>query len=221
MNTDGSSGEFTASRERFELVLDFLDSAEAAAASHGELEDRLQADARALFRQLYQDHLDLRALREDRTTVHGADGVRRTRIETGHTRELITVFGQVQVARIAYRAPGQSNLYPGDAVLNLPVERHSHGLRRLAAIEASRGSYDDTVEAIGRASGQQLGKRQTEQLAARAAADFDAFYAQRKPPVTDSDDVLVLSCDGKGIIMVPTRCARPPRQRQRRLPASW
>ena len=66
-------------------------------------------------------------------------------------------------------------------MLNLPVERHSHGLRRLAAIEASRGSYDDTVEAIGRTSGQRLGKRQVEGLTAGAAADFDAFYATRQP----------------------------------------
>jgi hypothetical protein len=88
-------------------------------------------------------------------------------------------------------------------VLNLPVERHSHGLRRLAAIEASRGSYDDTVEAIGPTSGQRLGKRQVEGLTARAAADFDAFYATRQPPAGVGGDVLVLSCDGKGILMRP------------------
>src|SRR5680860_751345 len=56
-----------------------------------------------------------------------------------------------------------------DAALNLPVERHSHGLRRLAAVEASRGSYDGAVEAIERACGQQLAKRQVEDLARRAA----------------------------------------------------
>ena len=87
--------------------------------------------------------------------------------------------------------------------MNLPVERHSHGLRRLAAIEASRGSYDDTVEAIGRTSGQRLGKRQVEGLTAGAAADFDAFYATRQPPAGVGGDVLVLSCDGKGILMRP------------------
>lgn len=88
-------------------------------------------------------------------------------------------------------------------MLNLPVERHSHGLRRLAAIEASRGSYDDTVEAIGRTSGQRLGKRQVEGLTAGAAADFDAFYATRQPPAGVGGDVLVLSCDGKCIVMRP------------------
>ena len=49
----------------------------------------------------------------------------------GHTRALETVFGTVSVERLAYRAPGVGNLHPADATLNLPVERHSHGLRKL------------------------------------------------------------------------------------------
>ena len=50
-----------------------------------------------------------------------------------------------------------------------------------------------------------LGKRQLEQLAARAATDFDAFYTDSTPsqatPV--EGDLLVLSADGKGIVMRP------------------
>ena len=84
----------------------------------------------------------MRAQRETRVAVIDADGTARSRVETGHTRALSTVFGKVDVARIAYRAPARPNLHPADAVLNLPAERHSHGLRRLAAVEATRGSYD-------------------------------------------------------------------------------
>lgn len=58
------------------------------------------------------------------------------------------MFGEVTVARMAYRAPGQTNLHPADVRWNLPTEKHSHGLRRLAAIEAGRGSFDDA--AVGR-----------------------------------------------------------------------
>jgi len=166
-DADGGVGGFTASRERFEEVLAFLDGAQAAAASHGELEDRLQVQSRELFRQLYQDHLDLRAQRETPVAVLGADGIARSRVETDHTRALSTVFGQVQVRRIAYRTPGRPNLHPADAALNLPAERHSHGLRRLAAVETTRGSFDDAVTGIEQATGQRLGKRQVEQLTGR------------------------------------------------------
>ena len=194
-------GGFAASRERFTAVLGFLDSTAAAAVSHAELEVHLQVAGRELFRQLYQDHLDLRAQREIRVAVHDADGAARPRVETGHTRALSTVFGTVEVTRIAYRAPERSNLHPADGVLNLPTERHSHGLRRLAAVEATRGSFDDAVTGIAQATGQRLGKRQVEQLATRAAVDVDAFYTARTPPPEPSEEVLVLSCDGKGIVM--------------------
>jgi len=62
-------------------------------------------------------------------------------------------------------------------VLNLPTEKQSHGLRKLAAVESSRGSFDEAVQALARATGQQLGKRQVEELAALAAVDFESFYA--------------------------------------------
>jgi hypothetical protein len=42
-------------------------------------------------------------------------------VEYGHERGLATVFGPVNVARIAYRSRGRSNLHPADAALNLPA----------------------------------------------------------------------------------------------------
>jgi hypothetical protein len=39
------------------------------------------------------------------------------------------------VTRLAYRHRGCDSLFPADAMLNPPEERHSHGLRRLDAID--------------------------------------------------------------------------------------
>jgi hypothetical protein len=33
--------------------------------------------------------------------------------------------------------------------------------------------------------------------------DFDSFYAQRQRAAAQQDDVLVLSCDGKGVVVLP------------------
>ena len=54
-----------------------------------------------------QDHLDLRAVREDRGEVRDAERAPPRRIEAGHTRSLASVFGDVTVTRLAYRAPGR------------------------------------------------------------------------------------------------------------------
>lgn len=195
---------FSASRERFEELVNFVGGDDARALTHAELESRLQTDGRELLRQLYQDHLDLRAEQEVRAgQVVGADGVARPRVEADHHRSLATVFGEVDVERLAYRQLGHANLHPADGVLNLPAERHSHGLRCLAAIESTRGSFDDAVEAIERGTGQHVGKRQVEQLARRTAVDVGAFYDTVEREPADDGDVLVISVDGKGIVMRP------------------
>jgi hypothetical protein len=67
---------------------------------------------------------------------------------------LTTVVGEVTVERIAYRCQGHPDLKPADADLNLPVEHQSHGLRRLAAVESTRGSYTEATAAVERATGQ-------------------------------------------------------------------
>ena len=202
--SDTTHDAFTASYARLGTMVAWLAGEQAAVMTHAELEERLHTDGLALLRQLLQDSLDLRACRERRLhEVADAQGVRRGTAEGGHERGLATVFGDVAVARIAYRGRGRANLHPADAVLNLPVERHSHGLRRLAAIEAARGSFDDAGTAIERASGVRVGKRQVEELAGRAAVDVDAFYAARAPGPGPDTDAVVLTFDAKGVVMRP------------------
>jgi hypothetical protein len=50
---------------------------------------------------------------------------------------------------------------------------------------------------------EQLGAWGRELLRRRAAADVDAFYAARWPGPAPDDQLLVLTCDGKGIVMRP------------------
>ncbi len=195
---------FTTSRAKFEQVVGFLDGEAASGLSHADLEDRLNIEGRELLRLLYQDHLDLRAERERRQgPVIDAGGVSRPSVEAGHTRGLTTIFGEVTVTRYAYRRPGHPNLHPADRALNLPEERHSHGVRRLAATQAARGSFDDATDAVRSATGATVAKRQVEALAQRAAVDFEAFYATRPRPPADPEEVVVISVDGKGIVMRP------------------
>lgn len=196
-------GAFAASYAQLDGICAWLEGADAADLTHGELEDELGERGRELLRRLFQDHLDRLCAQEERVEVTDADGVERRSVEQGHERHLTTVFGEVTVERFAYRQRGHANLCPLDAALNLPAERHSHGLRRLAAIESSRGSFDQAVDGIDRATGQRIGKRQTEQLAAAAAVDFEEFYATREVTATGDGDVVVLTADGKGVVMRP------------------
>jgi hypothetical protein len=208
-DTPSSADPFDRSTRFFtEFAADLADPA-LGTVRHDELEELLDIRGRELLRRLYQDHLDLRAAREEdavRTRpcpVKGPDGVTRTRVEYGHERLLATLFGTVIVRRCAWRAPGTGNLHPADVVLSLPRLRHSHCLTRLAAIEAARGSFDAATRSIDRRCGAVIGKRQVEEATVAAAADIDAFYTRAIALPSTSSTVLVMSVDGKGIVMRP------------------
>src|SRR5260370_4221643 len=139
---------FTQARECYEGLEDWLASQDAAGLQHAELEEQVGVGGREVLRLVCEGHLDLLAGREVRRhDVTGEDGVLRTRAEKGRERPLATKFGQVTVSRIAYRAPGAPNVHPLDAALNLAEEKHSHGLRKLAAVEAVRGSHEGAAPA--------------------------------------------------------------------------
>jgi len=138
---------------------------------------------------MLQDHLDLRSLREERRRVVDSAGIVHANVEPGHHRHLATIVGAVSVSRFAYRHLRASNLHPADGALNLPTELHSHGLRRLAAIESTRGSFEDVSAAIERSTGVAVAKRQVESLTTAAATDVEDFYAERAPEPDTSSEV--------------------------------
>ena len=65
---------FAGARERFETILSWLDGGPSTLLDHGELERQLDIEGRRLLRQLLQDHLDLRGMREIRVKVRDAAG---------------------------------------------------------------------------------------------------------------------------------------------------
>jgi hypothetical protein len=195
---------FAGAREAFAQAQEWLAGPAAAGLGHAALEKELAVRGREIQRRLLQDHLDARAASEERRArVTGPDGVCRTRAEAGHGRVLASVFGPVTVTRIAYRAPGARNACPADAELGLPPGRHSHGLAEMTAAAAVRESLAAACAQVTAVTGCTLGTRQAQQLVRAAACDFAGFYAARARPAPGPGQVLVLSCDAKGIRMRP------------------
>ncbi|MEJ2435840.1 MAG: ISKra4 family transposase, partial [Pseudolabrys sp.] len=79
------------------------------------------------------------------------------------------------------------------------------------AEHAAMMSFDEVVVELKTYTGAPVGKRQVEELAVRAARDFEGFYAERRSvneTVEPTRDLLVMTFDGKGIVMVP-KALRP------------
>jgi hypothetical protein len=173
------------------------------------------------LRRMLQEHLDLRAEQETRREVIDAKGISRTRVRATE-RQLESWFGTVTVGRLGYSRPGLSMLAPLDGELNLGQDLYSHGIRRLAAEQTSKESFDEVVSSVLKMSGAKIAKRQVEELARRAAADFEEFYARRAVTKPASGAILVISSDAKGVVMrtpdlraVTRKAAQNRRQKMR------
>jgi hypothetical protein len=196
---------YAASHAAFERLVATVDNREAERMDQSDMERLLAEQGSEVLRQLLQDWVAKRAAAEVPEPVVDAEGRERTRKRV-HTRELETIFGTVTVERTGYGAPGEESLHPLDAALNLPEERYSLEVRRRAAIEASKSSFDETVETLACYTAAHVPKRQVEELVQRAAQDFDAFYESRRqdlpePTHAAEGSLLVITTDGKGVVM--------------------
>lgn len=116
-----------------------------------------------------------------------------------------TSFGRTRLSRLGYTRDGKPTEFPLDNELNLPRELYSLELRQVVALEAQRGCWDEVVGTIDRYTGGHVPKRQAQEIADRAASDFDAFYELTAAPVGDglSDTAIeCASCDSKGVVML-------------------
>ena len=195
---------FARSREMFDGVCEKLQRPDAFAMTHSDLEQLFSSDGREILRQMFQDHLDLRGAHEQaepHLSVVGDDGITRPHLRDA-TRKLRTLVGDVTVPRIGYGQREQTSRFPMDAALNLPSDPFSLGVRYVVALAAASNSFEASVASVEATTHTHVAKRQAENLSRAAAVDFDAFYDQRaapKPAKTSS--LLVLSSDGKGIVV--------------------
>jgi hypothetical protein len=199
---------YAPAREQLETLIDQLRSPEANELDHGGAEELIWSGGQELLRRLMQGYFDQRREQETvKMRVVGADGEPRSHRRKDCARQLETRFGTVVIRRIGYSGRGLDSVYPLDAELNLPPDRYSHGVRKSLIAEAINNSFDESLAQLKRETSAHLPKRQAQELAVKAAADFEDFYARPLEPCTEDEgkeELLVLTFDGKGIVMHPS-----------------
>jgi hypothetical protein len=195
---------FAPLRAHVEKMIAWAGSGEAHTIGHAALEERAFTDALEGARLLTQAHLDQRAHAERRRDdVRDADGQHRTILEPGHRRHHTMIFGEVETSRLAYRADGKTNLYPQDADLAWSARSYSAGIEKRVAEAAAVMPFEQAADTVSAAGAIRLGKRQAELLALQAAADFEAYYAARRPEACPATTGLLISCDGSALPVRP------------------
>ncbi len=201
---DTTAGKvWTQAKEMLDTVCAYLESPEALAMSHSQLESVVDTRGREVLRLLVQGNITLRARLEacePIVPVTDSQGDEHTHVRQ-HRRMLETLFGAVEVVRRGHGGREMKSLHPLDARLNLPPELYSHGLRRRVAFSAALASFDAVQATLKLTTGAHVPKRQLEQLVRRAARDFLGFYEAKAETADKAGEILVLSLDGKGVVM--------------------
>jgi len=179
------------------------------------VEDRLRDRGREISRLMLQGYLTECGAGNVGSEVVNSENVR-LRHKRMFSRSINTLFGTVVLNRFGYSARGHSLVYPLDAILNLPSSSFSYPLQKLLIKEAAKGSFDEAIEAVSDVAGIKIGKRKAIELIHNAAIDFDGFYESVNPKPKDisSLPLLVLTTDGKGVVMRPEGLREATRKRR-------
>ncbi|MBM4343066.1 MAG: ISKra4 family transposase [Deltaproteobacteria bacterium] len=206
---------FTAADVKFMEIKRSLTSDAMSGQDAAAVEGSLREQGFELMRLLFQDHLNWRNCGAVDEPVIGYDGRPRTHVRQGNERDLMTAFGRVEVVRPLFGARNARQLSPHDAALNLPTDLYSFPVRKEVALQVAQTSFDSSIAAVERTSAAHVPKRQAEELVVRATTDFNAFYKYCAFGVAPeaTSELLILSVDRKGVVMVPRDLTEETRKR--------
>ena len=195
------SKAFSDAQDLFCQLENKLKSKELRHAEHGDVEMQIEKGGYEIMRLLLQGHLDIRAEKEG-----DLGSVKHRKIEHDYMRNscnrtLNSVFGKVTVSRNGYSIGGEDSVFPQDGALNLSSDQYSDGLRRKVANSVAFHSFEQSVASIKKNTASSVPNRQVENITKSLSQDFNKFYKVHQIDVHSKTDKLVLSCDGKGIVM--------------------
>ncbi len=140
---------FSASNNQFSNIVSHLELESSQSKEHADIEKYIQAEGFELLRNLFQGYLSqLESQQTIKTSLFNQQGKLLSNVKKKTSRQLTTLFGEVTVGRVMYACPDEKSVFPLDKQLNLAHRKFSDGITQRVAIEASKNSFDDTVESI-------------------------------------------------------------------------
>ncbi len=194
---------FHTAEEKFCEMTDFLKDKQSHNLELSDLESYINQDGRELMRRLLISHLNERGAGDIGVSVLGSDGINRTHKKI-KTRTIKTIFGDVEIKRLGYSLRNVSNLFPLDAMLNLPTLNISYTLQKHVILEVIKSSFNESVLSIERWTGVNIPKRQAKKVIIRSAKYFDNFYECKKIEEKQEASqlpLIILTSDAKGVVM--------------------
>ena len=189
------------SQKFFDQIRVKITSAESLNQALHDFEDKLSKDLNELGRLLFQEYIDAHGNGDVGASIIREDGK-----VLNHKREgscqIISQFGKVKATPQGYGQRGEDRIFPLKEELLLPARSFTYSLQRKVCFEAIKGPYSRVTETLDEYTSAHVSKQQIDHIVNDAAVDFDAFYrtANQKSKIA-SQDIIVATADGKGIIM--------------------
>jgi hypothetical protein len=196
-------------REKFTQMENWLLSHETLEQPLHEVERKQAEDIRKVMQLMFQAHINARgngavgpALAVKTEAKMPAEEVVHTH-RREHTKQIHSIFGEVQSRREGYGRPGRESIHPLDETLCLPKRSFSYEFQRRLCKASVQGPFHEAQERMDELTGLRISGRSVEQLLADGADDFDSFYEQRQVPAwQETGPILVGAVDGKGVPVI-------------------
>lgn len=163
------------------------------------------------------------------------------RSEEPHARRYLSIFGEMSIPRYVYalREGQKAECVPLDARLGLPAGENSYVLEEWQQRLCVKDAFGQSVEDLKAILGQGVSVRTAEGMNRGMAEHADSYrVTQPLPPSEEEAELLVVTGDGKGVVMRrplaeelredsqappvpgPAPVAAPPRRRKQRTSAA-
>ncbi|MEK8018397.1 MAG: ISKra4 family transposase [Candidatus Parabeggiatoa sp.] len=194
---------FSDAEEFFTQIKDELEDEASMLKSLHLVENGLRNKGRELSKHLLQGYLN-----NCGDGDVGSEVITSSQIKLTHkrfmSRKIQTLEGTVVLHRVGYSTRGHPSLYPMDAFLQLPSSSFSYPLQKLLISEVAKGSIEEALQLLHEVTSVTISKGRAMTLIQNSASDFDSFYeAKGKPTTATNCPIMVLTTDGKGIVMRP------------------
>jgi hypothetical protein len=148
-------------------------------------------------------------------TVATPEGTVQQRLPQPHSRCYRSIFGTLDIPRFVYgsREGQQIESVPLDARLGLPAGEFSYVLEDWLQRFCIKGAFGEAAQSLEDLLGLRPSVRSLEHMN-RTMAEFAATFADQRPlPAADEEgELVVLSADGKGVVMRRPALAEPHRR---------
>jgi hypothetical protein len=195
---------FLKAHEQFQILLDFVARASAEQQRLDQAERGLLSALLELGGSLLTAFIAAAGDGDRGETTTAPDGSLERRLPEQHSRPYRSIFGILSVTRYVYgtREGQRIACVPLDAQLGLPEGEFSYVLEDWLQRFAVKDSFAEAAQSLQELLGLKPSVRSIEDMN-RTMADVAANFIDQRPtpPATEEGELVVLTADGKGVVM--------------------